>query len=139
MRADAWFVTVVPPVAIAALLIAGAGRSPWTATRIAALILTIAATGLLTIARINLGNSFSISPEARALVTRGIYSRIRHPVYVFSALVLCGLAIYFQLPALLLLMIPLIAMQVVRARREEQVLESKFGDEYRAYRRKTWF
>jgi protein-S-isoprenylcysteine O-methyltransferase Ste14 len=30
-------------------------------------------------------------------------------------------------------------MQIMRARKESQVLEAKFGDEYRAYRAQTWF
>jgi len=29
--------------------------------------------------------------------------------------------------------------QTIRARREARVLEAAFGDEYREYRRKTWF
>jgi protein-S-isoprenylcysteine O-methyltransferase Ste14 len=37
--------------------------------------------------------------------------------------------------ALLLLIIP---MQIVRARREAAVLEAEFGDEYRRYRAGTW-
>jgi protein-S-isoprenylcysteine O-methyltransferase Ste14 len=36
----------------------------------------------------------------------------------------------------LLLLIPL---QVWRARNEARVLEEKFGEEYREYRRRTWF
>lgn len=139
MRAEAWFVTVVPPAGIAVMLFLASGRGAWTAARVAALILVIVSGVLLTVARINLGNSFSISPEATALVTRGIYSRVRHPVYVFSTMMLCGLAIYLSLPLLLLLLAPLIPIQVARARREEQVLEAKFGDEYRAYQRSTWF
>jgi protein-S-isoprenylcysteine O-methyltransferase Ste14 len=30
-------------------------------------------------------------------------------------------------------------MQIVRARREAAVLEAAFGEEYRRYRRQTWF
>jgi protein-S-isoprenylcysteine O-methyltransferase Ste14 len=39
----------------------------------------------------------------------------------------------------LLLMILAIFMQVWRAKNEARVLEAKFGDAYREYRRKTWF
>jgi protein-S-isoprenylcysteine O-methyltransferase Ste14 len=42
-----------------------------------------------------------------------------------------------------IIMLPIIAalisLQIVRARREAQVLEEKFGDEYREYRNHTWF
>jgi protein-S-isoprenylcysteine O-methyltransferase Ste14 len=95
--------------------------------------------GLWTTARIQLGRSFSIAPKATALVTRGIYSKIRNPIYVFSATWIAGLALALGKPIALLLVIPIIPMQAARARRESRVLEAKFGEEYRDYRRKTWF
>jgi len=139
MRAEVWFVTLAPLIGIALLLILGGAAGPWTPARIAGLALTIIGIVPLTIARFNLGDSFSIAPEARKLVTHGIYSRIRHPVYVFATLIVAGVAFYFRIPMLLLVLAPLIPVQIARARREEQVLEAKFGEEYRAYRRKTWF
>ncbi len=33
----------------------------------------------------------------------------------------------------------IIVLQTIRARQESRVLEEKFGDEYREYRKKTWF
>jgi protein-S-isoprenylcysteine O-methyltransferase Ste14 len=33
----------------------------------------------------------------------------------------------------------IIPLQIFRARREAAVLEAKFGDEYREYRKRTWF
>lgn len=90
-------------------------------------------------AQFQLGDSFSIRPEARALVTRGIYSRIRNPIYVFSMLLLTGVALFFGHPEFLILLLILIPVQIVRARAEARVLEAKFGEEYREYRRKTWF
>jgi protein-S-isoprenylcysteine O-methyltransferase Ste14 len=35
--------------------------------------------------------------------------------------------------------VPLIPLQRFRVRKEEQVLEAKFGNAYRDYKRKTWF
>lgn len=139
MRAEVWFVTLAPVIGIALVLILGVGIGPWTPARIAGLALTIVGIVPLTIARFNLGDSFSIAPEARKLVTHGIYSRISHPVYVFSAIIIAGVALYLRIPWLLLALLPVIPLQIVRARREGQVLESKFGEEYRAYRGKTWF
>lgn len=109
-----------------------------TPLRVFGLILALASLGLWTTARIQLGRSFSIAPKATALVTRGIYSKIRNPIYVFSATWIAGLALALGQPVALLLL-PLIPMQVARARRESRVLEAKFGEEYREYRRKTWF
>jgi protein-S-isoprenylcysteine O-methyltransferase Ste14 len=36
------------------------------------------------IARFQLGNSFTIRPQASPLVTDGFYAKIRHPVYLFT-------------------------------------------------------
>ena len=130
--------TVVPPLAIAAILCFM--RPPqWDAMHAAGLAITIFGIGLLTVARAQLGNSFSITPQARALVTTGLYGKIRHPVYVFSAIGIAGLFLYLGMPMLLLLLVIVIPLQVLRARAEEKVLEEKFGDDFRAWKRTTWF
>lgn len=72
-------------------------------------------------------------------MTRGLYARIRNPVYVFGIAALGGFFLYLQLPWLLLVLVPLAAMQVSRARREARVLEDAFGDAYRTWRARTWF
>lgn len=90
-------------------------------------------------ARIQLGRSFSIRAKATELVTHGIYSKIRNPVYVFGTVLLVGLILWFGHPLLLLVLLVIVPMQVLRARKEAQVLEAKFGDAYRAYRARTWF
>lgn len=137
MNASARFVTFVPLFALAAIMWAASG-GPWTPMKWAGLILALFGFTLLTIARLNLGNSFSVTPQARALVTNGIYAKVRHPVYVFSLLGIAGLILYLQAPWFLLLLVPVAVMQVLRARAEERVLEQRFGDQYRAYRRSTW-
>ena len=51
-----------------------------------------------------------------------------------------GMALYLTLPWWVLAVLLLVVfMQVWRARNEARVLEAKFGDAYREYRRKTWF
>jgi protein-S-isoprenylcysteine O-methyltransferase Ste14 len=94
--------------------------------------------GILT-ARFQLGSSFSIRPEAHKLVTHGVYSKIRNPIYVFGSVFVAGLVLVLHRPGLWLLFIFIVVMQTIRAHREAQVLEGAFGDEYREYRRKTWF
>ena len=42
-------------------------------------------------------------------------------------------------PYLLIVLLVLVSMQIIRARREAAVLEAKFGDAYREYRKRTWF
>jgi protein-S-isoprenylcysteine O-methyltransferase Ste14 len=110
----------------------------WTAQRWIGLVIIVPATVLLFIARYQIGRSFSITPQARELVTHGIYSKIRNPIYVFSGMLAAGVALVLE-PYALSLLIVLVPVQILRARREAKVLEEKFGDEYRAYREKTWF
>jgi len=90
-------------------------------------------------ARYTLGRSFSVTPQAIALVTTGIYSRIRNPIYVSGEVLLIGIAIMLWKPSLLLLFLVVIPIQTWRARQEARVLEDKFGEQYREYRRRTWF
>ncbi len=134
-----WLLTLVPPLLLIPLMIVIGRHGTWGPMRIAGLLLSLIGLAGLTVARVNLGNSFSIAPEARKLVTHGVYSRIRHPVYLFGALLIAGMALYIPLLYLLLLLVPVIPMQIIRAREENRVLEDAFGEEYREYRRKAWF
>jgi protein-S-isoprenylcysteine O-methyltransferase Ste14 len=135
---SASFVTFVPLLAIV-FLIWEFWTPPFSALRLAGIVFLIPSLLLLTLARFQLGNSFSMAPEARELVTHGLYARIRNPVYVFGALVIAGLALYINFPLLLLAFLVVIPLQIVRARAEARVLEEKFGDAYRQYRARTWF
>jgi protein-S-isoprenylcysteine O-methyltransferase Ste14 len=111
----------------------------WSVARWVGLAVAIPAAVLLFTARWQLGASFSVTPQARALVTRGVYSKIRNPIYVFSALMLLGVLIALQYRYAFLLLGLLIPIQMVRAHQESKILEATFGDEYRKYRMGTWF
>ena len=112
---------------------------PWTWMQTLGLCLMIPGFLLWLMAHMQLGKSFSITPQARKLVTHGIYSKIRNPIYVFSLVFLSGLALLLGKPILLALGVVIVPVQIVRARKEAAVLEEKFGGEYREYRRRTWF
>jgi len=94
---------------------------------------------LWTIARFQLGASFAVKAEARQLVTQGLYSKIRNPIYVFGSMVIAGGILAFGRPVWLLVFVLLIPLQLWRAKKESAVLEAAFGDEYRRYRAGTWF
>lgn len=118
---------------------AHAASLPWTSWRIAGIAIALPAFVLLIIARIELGRAFSVTAKASILVRSGIYSRIRNPIYVFSTMMLFGLIIWTGRPWLLLLLAVLVPLQYFRSHKEQAVLAEKFGEEYLAYKRRTWF
>jgi protein-S-isoprenylcysteine O-methyltransferase Ste14 len=135
-------------IATLQIIAAGAGTAclvgycmhqPLTPARIFGVSLALVSFALWMTARIQLGRSFSVAPKATALVTRGVYSKIRNPIYIFSATWIAGLALALGKPIALLLVIPLLPIQAARAKRESHVLEAAFGQAYRDYRRTTWF
>ena len=117
------------------------GPGPRDAARWIGLALSLTGLTGVMLARYTLGRSFSITAKAVALVTTGIYSRIRNPIYVSGMIFLIGLIVMVRRIAsgLVLLIIIVVPMQIIRARREARVLEAKFGDAYRQYRSRTWF
>jgi protein-S-isoprenylcysteine O-methyltransferase Ste14 len=112
---------------------------PWPPLRIAGAVVALAALVLILIARFQLGRAFSIRAKASRLVTTGLYARLRNPIYMFGCVFFLGVAMFIPFWPLLLVLIIVIPMQIARARREAAVLESTFGEEYRHYRRQTWF
>jgi protein-S-isoprenylcysteine O-methyltransferase Ste14 len=111
----------------------------WTAMPIAGLCLLGVGFVLWTVARFQLGSSFAVTAQARQLVTRGIYSKIRNPIYVFGSCVIAGGLLLFGRPIWSLIFAVIIPLQIWRAGKESGVLEAKFGEEYRKYRAGTWF
>jgi protein-S-isoprenylcysteine O-methyltransferase Ste14 len=112
---------------------------PWNRARTAGLIVAVPSVILLFVARFQLGQSFSVTPQAKELVTTGLYSKIRNPMYVFSFLLVLGVVIAVQKRYLYGVLLIILPIQVLRARQEARVLQQKFGDAYLEYRRKTWF
>jgi len=132
--------TVAIAVLFVGVLVFGhRSAEPWTPWRTVGLAILLPAVVLFVLARLRLGRAFSVQAKATTLVTTGIYSHIRHPIYVFGALMIVGFIIFVQRPWWLLIFVVLIPVQLVRVRKEERVLEATFGDAYRAYKRHTWF
>ncbi len=115
------------------------GRGPHDDLRAIGLCVGLFGLAGVIVARYTLGRSFSVGAKATALVTSGIYSRIRNPIYVFSSMFVAGVFLMLRIPYLWLLLAGIVTMQIIRARREARVLEAAFGDAYREYRRGTWF
>ncbi|MBL8693761.1 MAG: isoprenylcysteine carboxylmethyltransferase family protein [Planctomycetes bacterium] len=92
-------------------------------------------------AHADLGENWSVTLELRKehrLVTSGVYSRLRHPMY--TAIFLHGLAQTLLLanwiagPAMLVAFTLLYAFRVGR---EERMMRDRFGAEYEEYARRT--
>jgi protein-S-isoprenylcysteine O-methyltransferase Ste14 len=112
---------------------------PWGPMRIAGACMLVFGLLMWTLARVQLGASFSVQAKAKALVTHGLYSRIRNPIYVFGSVMIAGVCLFFLHPEYLLVFAVLVPLQTIRARKESAVLEAAFGEEYREYKRRTWF
>jgi protein-S-isoprenylcysteine O-methyltransferase Ste14 len=88
-----------------------------------------------------LGRRFSglvaIQP-GHALVTDGLYSRIRNPSYLGLLILSLGWALAFRSGAGVLLAALNIPPLVARMNSEEKLLQAQFGQEYDAYRARTW-
>jgi protein-S-isoprenylcysteine O-methyltransferase Ste14 len=89
----------------------------------------------------DLGRAWSVTLEVRdrhALVTRGIYERLRHPMY--AAFWLLALAQALLLPNWIAGPAGLVGFGTLfflRVGREERLMEETFGDEYRQYAART--
>ena len=73
------------------------------------------------------------------LVTNGIYSRVRHPLYLATILVLIALALVYPFPRVTVFASSLMFYTLVGAYFEERKLVLHYGDEYRKYRKTAGF
>jgi len=111
----------------------------WTAVQAVGIVLAVVGFIFWTVARFQLGSSFAVSAQARKLVTNGLYTKIRNPIYVFGSFVIGGMILVIGRPVWLVILVLIIPLQIQRARKEASVLEAAFGEEYRKYRAGTWF
>jgi protein-S-isoprenylcysteine O-methyltransferase Ste14 len=88
-----------------------------------------------------LGHRFSgvvaIQPDHK-LKTDGIYRHVCHPSYTGLLLASIGSVLVFRSSIGLALNVILFLLLLSRMADEEKFLEAEFGDEYRAYRQKSW-
>ena len=103
---------------------------------LAALGVLLAGQFFCVVALLQLGRSLSVMPEARRLVTAGLYSRIRHPLYLAEAIATLGVLLQFRTLGAAALVVLQFAIQLWRMREEEKVLEAQFP-EYASYRGRT--
>jgi protein-S-isoprenylcysteine O-methyltransferase Ste14 len=97
--------------------------------------------GFLRVATVfELGHRFSIFVALQAdhrLKTDGFYRLVRHPSYLGALLAMAGWALVFRSSIGLLLTAAMCVPIIARIRAEEDFLVREFGDQYRAYQRRT--
>lgn len=134
-----WLAWVDLPVFLACAAAVAVFAWAWDARHVAGMALAAAGLGLWLTARLQLGKSFTVRPEARALVTTGLYSKFRNPIYLFGGVGYLGLFIAWgKVIPLIVFLLFYPAWQASRARKENAVLEKAFGEEYRRYKARTW-
>jgi protein-S-isoprenylcysteine O-methyltransferase Ste14 len=109
---------------------------PSVAQLIVGSFLLCVGTSCAIVALSKLGRSFSMMAEARKLVTTGLYSVVRHPMYLSEQIAIAGIVVQnFSMYALALFTIHL-WLQIQRMKYEERVLEKSFPD-YADYKKRT--
>ena len=84
----------------------------------------------------DLGRSLSIMPEARKLVTEGLYGRIRHPLYLAEEIGVLGIFLQFRSWQGLLILAVHFYFQIRRMDFEEGILAQAFPA-YAGYTQRT--
>jgi protein-S-isoprenylcysteine O-methyltransferase Ste14 len=87
---------------------------------------------------ITLGHNLTILPEANSLNTKGIYSISRHPLYLCYIVWYVLQNLICQTWIMVFVSLIQIALQVLRAKYEEEILEKNFS-EYKEYKETVWW
>jgi protein-S-isoprenylcysteine O-methyltransferase Ste14 len=85
-----------------------------------------------------LRHSFSITVEARTLVSSGPYRWVRHPIYLGEILASASVVVWRWSALNIAIFILFVIIQLLRARREEQKLERIFPD-YKVVASGSWW
>jgi protein-S-isoprenylcysteine O-methyltransferase Ste14 len=100
-----------------------------------ACVLTGMITMLVTIR--HLGGSFSLTPQARAVVQSGPYRWIKHPLYFSEEIAILGVVLQYLTPLTVIVLIIHIGVQVCRILYEEDLLRRNCP-EYSSYEASRW-
>jgi protein-S-isoprenylcysteine O-methyltransferase Ste14 len=73
------------------------------------------------------------------LITDGIYSRIRHPLYLATVLVFSALALIYPFPVVIVFSLSMILYTMIGAYFEERKLVQHYGDDYLEYKKTAGF
>lgn len=100
-------------------------------------VLILIGTTMAILAVLDLGRSMSIMPEARKLVTGGLYGRIRHPLYLAEEIAVAGFCLQFRSWQAAPILIVHLLLQIRRMDWEEGILAKAFP-QYAGYKQGTY-
>ena len=106
------------------------------------LIILVAGMMLRFYSILSLGRYFTVDVTIREnhkLKQNGIYTKVRHPSYTGMLLSFLGFGLSLNnWFSLFIIVIPVTSAMLYRIGIEEKILSDQFGEEYSAYREKTW-
>jgi len=113
-------------------------------TKIKFIGLIISTTGLLIwwAGKITLSKNWNFGygkPKIKNLVTNGIYSKIKHPIYLGINITLMGLMFFYTKIWFIIVGSLIIFYFFRRMYVEDKYLTKKLGKKYIEYKKKTWF
>ena len=89
------------------------------------------------LARTGLSIVFNEIRETPGVITKGVFSIVRHPIYLGSILLYLGLVCITLSLASLVLWIFIVVFYLYISRHEEKLLLERFGDEYKDFKKKV--
>jgi protein-S-isoprenylcysteine O-methyltransferase Ste14 len=93
-------------------------------------------------ARVRLGQYWSdkvVLQEGHRLIRSGPYAYMRHPIYSGVLLGVAGTALVLGEVRGMVAFVMLLVNYCIKAKREEQILEHAFGEEFKLHRKQTGF
>jgi len=108
---------------------------------VAGMFLFVTGLGIMCWGQVTLHKNYSgtvVIREGHKLITHGIYSYVRNPMYLGAIIALCfGLPAYGRSPGAFLVSLLLVPILLNRVRLEEELLTEHFGGEYLDYKART--
>ena len=97
--------------------------------------------GIMNWAVIALGNQFSVDvtiQEKHRLITKGLYSYLRHPRYLGIILFLSGVSMVFNSWIAFVFAIASVPVLIWRIQDEEKMMHQEFTDDWDEYVKRSW-
>jgi protein-S-isoprenylcysteine O-methyltransferase Ste14 len=89
--------------------------------------------------RFSLGTTYSLLPQAKSIISTGMYSKISHPLYFSQMITLGGFILFMGQGEMWILFVFILCIQFYRIKQEEKILTEEFGNQYWEYKKSTWF